>query len=39
MGICVGFGTGVHLLRDCGVGHLLDFALQLAGRGVWEMHL
>lgn len=25
-------------MRNCGIGHLLDFALQLAGRGVWEMH-
>lgn len=36
MGIAV--CTRAHLLKYCGVGHLLDFALQVAGRGVWELH-
>lgn len=38
MGVCIASCSGVYLLRNCGVGPLLDFTLQVAGRGAWEMH-
>lgn len=34
----IAFCIGAYLLKYCGVGSSLDFALQVSGRGVWEMH-